>query len=216
MSKKPGANLTHADSLDEKIAAAASGDLSGLGDVKVLQAACDRAEAGDETAMSAFREMAKVVPGMWDVFSNLAEATENAVLKRLAGDNLPAREGMKLRLQDMRVELAGPVCSPLERLLVERVVACWLQMQYADAMYAQRSPDLNLVWTEHYQQRQDRTHRRFLSACKSLAQVRKLALPVLQVNIGDKQVNIAHAEVSAGQAIGSVRALAGRDAAATV
>jgi hypothetical protein len=44
---------------------------------------------------------------------------------------------------------------------------------------------------EHYQRRLDHAHRRYLSALKALALVRKLALPVLQVNIAKKQVNVA-------------------------
>ncbi len=36
----------------------------------------------------------------------------------------------------------------------------------------------------------DATHRRFLSAVKALALVRKLALPALQVNIARRQVNV--------------------------
>ena len=39
--------------------------------------------------------------------------------------------------------------------------------------------------------RMDRAHRRYLTAIKTLAIVRKLALPVLQVNIAKKQVNVA-------------------------
>ncbi len=37
----------------------------------------------------------------------------------------------------------------------------------------------------------DRAHNRYLSAIKTLATVRKLALPILQVNIAKKQVNVA-------------------------
>jgi hypothetical protein len=37
----------------------------------------------------------------------------------------------------------------------------------------------------------DKAHARFLSAVKTLAQVRKLALPTLQVNIARNQVNVA-------------------------
>ena len=33
--------------------------------------------------------------------------------------------------------------------------------------------------------------RRYLRACETLARVRKLRLPTLQVNIGEKQVNVA-------------------------
>jgi hypothetical protein len=90
----------------------------------------------------------------------------------------------------LREELAGPSPTPLERLLVERVVACWLQVQDADVRYAQ-AKSLSLEWSKHHQQRMDRAHKRYLSAIKALTLVRKLALPVLQVNIARKQVNVA-------------------------
>jgi len=37
----------------------------------------------------------------------------------------------------------------------------------------------------------DKAHARFLSSLRTLAQVRKLALPTLQVNIARNQVNVA-------------------------
>ena len=41
------------------------------------------------------------------------------------------------------------------------------------------------------QRSRDRAHHRYLSALKALAQVRKLALPALQVNIAKEQVNVS-------------------------
>jgi len=49
---------------------------------------------------------------------------------------------------------------------------------------------------DYHLRRQDRAHRRFLTAMKTLATVRKLGLPVLQVNIGENQVNVANATVT--------------------
>jgi hypothetical protein len=37
----------------------------------------------------------------------------------------------------------------------------------------------------------DRAHKRYLSAIKTLATVRKLAVPVLQINVAKQQVNVA-------------------------
>jgi hypothetical protein len=44
-----------------------------------------------------------------------------------------------------------------------------------------------------HQQRIERAQRRYLAAIKTLAQVRRMDLPTLQVNIGEKQVNVAGA-----------------------
>jgi hypothetical protein len=45
----------------------------------------------------------------------------------------------------------------------------------------------------YYQKAIDRAHKRYLSAIKTLAVVREPAVPVLQVNIARKQVNMAGA-----------------------
>jgi len=70
-------------------------------------------------------------------------------------------------------------------------------MQDADMRYAQNQKGCAFVESEFYQRRQDRAQKRYLSAIRTLALVRKLALPVLQVNIARKQVNVGQAQVIA-------------------
>ena len=53
---------------------------------------------------------------------------------------------------------------------------------------------------EFHQRRIDHAHKRYLSALRTLDQVRKLALPVLQVNIARRQVNVA-AGAAAGEGL---------------
>jgi hypothetical protein len=129
------------------------------------------------------------------VYGDLAAQAEQSFVRAAAGKNLAFREGLLAKLQALRGELSGPSPTPLERLLVERVVACWLQVQDADIRYAQLG-NVPLSQAEYAQRRMDRAHRRFLSAVKALALVRKLALPVLQVNIAQQQVNMAGAAVA--------------------
>jgi hypothetical protein len=103
------------------------------------------------------------------------------------------------KLELLRAELLGDNPTPVERILVERVVACWLQVQAAELRAAQ-STDTYLKQLDFQQRRMDATNRRFLAAVKTLALVRKLAVPVLQVNIAKKQVNVAaNAVVPAGE-----------------
>jgi hypothetical protein len=85
-------------------------------------------------------------------------------------------------------ELAGPQPSPLERLLVERIVICWLQLYYADTLYAQHMEDLSFQQAEFHQQRISKAQARYLAAIRTLAQVRRLGVPAVQVNIGQQQV----------------------------
>jgi hypothetical protein len=51
-------------------------------------------------------------------------------------------------------------------------------------------PGLSVSQADFQQRKVDRAHRRFLSALRTLAQIRKLALPSLMVNIArNQQIN---------------------------
>lgn len=50
---------------------------------------------------------------------------------------------------------------------------------------------MSIAQANYFQQRLDKAHARFLSALRTLAQGRKLALPTLQLNIARNQVNVA-------------------------
>jgi hypothetical protein len=88
----------------------------------------------------------------------------------------------------LTTELAGPQPSPLERLLIERIAICWLQLSYAEVLYAKNIQDLGFQQAEHYEQRVSKAQARYLAAIRTLAQVRRLGVPAMQVNIGQQQV----------------------------
>ena len=156
-----------------------------------LDAALERAQKGDTEAAEVLTEAFDRKPKIWRNFQ-LAKQVEEGQLTAVTGDNLIFRAGIQRELQALKKRLMGPECSPLEELLVERIAACWLQVQWADYRGENVSKeDLTLAQADYRQRRQDRAHRRFLSAVKTLATVRKLALPALQVNIGEKQINVA-------------------------
>jgi hypothetical protein len=50
---------------------------------------------------------------------------------------------------------------------------------------------MTLAQSDHSRRRIDRTHRRLMASLKTLATVRKLALPAIQVNVARQQVNLA-------------------------
>ena len=56
---------------------------------------------------------------------------------------------------------------------------------------------MNFKQAEYHERSRDRANKRYLSSIKVLALVRKLAVPVLQVNIAKKQINVAGPCVSA-------------------
>ena len=149
-----------------------------------------RAEAGDAAALPALRELLKR-PGMVDgLGANLARSAAETLLTAFAGANLHAREVVSAKMAALRAELAGPDAPPVERLLAERAVCCWLHLYHLEHTYAAKS-SMSLELATHYQKSIDRAHRRYLSALKALAEVRRLAGPTVQVNIARKQVNVA-------------------------
>ena len=120
------------------------------------------AENGDASALSALKERLpeEIDTFLLEEYGELGQTAENALVKAVAGGNLLHVEGLKLKAQQMKEDLAGPHSSPLERLLVERVVCCWILATYADAMYAQGMAGRPWAADECLQRRQDRTQRR--------------------------------------------------------
>jgi hypothetical protein len=158
-----------------------------------IAAATNRADRGDQNALAAIGQVFDLVPSVWDAYGDLAAAAENALVELWAPNSALTRVGLRKKLAAMRTDLAGPEASPLERLLAERAVACWLQSYHADFTYARALKELPPEEAEPYQRRQDRASRQYLKALRSLADVRRLLVPALQVNIADRQVNIAGA-----------------------
>ena len=105
-------------------------------------------------------------------------------------ESLIIKESVRRKVAEVRADLEGPNPTPLESLLAERASICWLTVNHYESSFA-RSSRPTYREAEYQQRRIDAAHRRFLSAVKTLAMVRKLALPSIQVNIGENQVNVA-------------------------
>jgi hypothetical protein len=146
-------------------------------------------------ATPAVREEILLQVGDW------ARRTQLAWIDKLSEGVDINREGLVAKTTKMREELAGPTPSPLEQLLVERIVSCWLQVNEAESRFQTREGGGSLVKGEYWQRRYDRAHRRFLQSLKALAQVRKLLGPNIQVNIAEKQVNVLEAGPARGRGV---------------
>jgi hypothetical protein len=141
-----------------------------------LHAVVRRAQAGDRTALPDLRKALDEHPGYFDHAGDLALMAQHTWLDLLSGTDLFIRETVERKLQEMRVELAGANPSPLEMLLVERIVACWLQLNHSDTVFAgnQSSPE---AVRKELMKRQESAQRRYVDAIKQLAQLRKLVSP---------------------------------------
>jgi hypothetical protein len=159
------------------------GEAPGLGAeiVKVIR----RAEDGNAEALAKVRELAKKeLPYLWDCYGNMAKIAADTLIRASAGENALGREATDRKLAEIRKDLGRPNATPLEKLLAERVALCWLHAYYADAMAAQNlAQSCNARTAEFLMKRQDRAHRQFLAAVKTLAVVKRLAVPEMRAAV---------------------------------
>jgi hypothetical protein len=124
----------------------------------------------------------------------LARLTEGMLLD----GNWPAgmlRQGIELELDRMRADLGYNEGSELEKMLIDRLLACWLNVQRSEqrrAAVLYSEPTLEVA--AYLRAELETANANFLRASKTLATVRKLLRPlavVAQLNIGGQQVNIS-------------------------
>ena len=169
------------------------GDRDYVPSVSEMRALLNRGHAGDESVLPELRKL--IARGtMAETFGNVARTADLALAKSFFGDDLTAREATLEKMKKMRAELGGENPPPLEALLVDRVASCWLQVAQADYI---ATVNIGRPDQADNMRRQNGAHRRYLGALRTLAIVRKLALPNLQVNVG---MNQAIGPVIAGSA----------------
>jgi hypothetical protein len=102
----------------------------------------------------------------------------------MCGKDLLMRESIRLQLDAMARELAGADASPLERLLIDRLIVTWLEVQHADldrTMPTSGPENIKLALLRL--KRQESAQKRYLVAVRTLALVRRLLEPKLMVEV---------------------------------
>ena len=129
-------------------------------------------------------------PELWQFLGDLGRRAKDAWIERATGEDALQRETLMRYVAALEQEFAGPQPSALERLLAERVLVSWLEVHTLDPVLTGKK-EMTLAQASFFDRRRDRAHRRLLSAIRTLATVRRLVVPSLQVNIADKQINVA-------------------------
>jgi hypothetical protein len=138
-----------------------------------IRAVLERARGGDLGAQPAFRQTLDAHPQIWQAYGDLAAHAQRSWVELIGGSDLALKASLDRKLAAMKAELGGPDPSPLEALLVERIVACWLQAYHADAA-ASQVQEMSIPQGHYLRKRQDSAHRRYLSAVATLATTRRL------------------------------------------
>jgi len=140
----------------------------------------DRAQAGDRSVLPELDQLLQHRSDIWKQCGDLAHQAEEAWVTVCAGTNLLASETLKRHVAALKDGLLGQTATPLERLLIDRIAVCWLQVHAADLEVARTATGGTVaqVPTPHVAStRLDSANHRYLAAMKQLALVRKLLPP---------------------------------------
>ena len=166
-----------------------------LGELRTLS---QRVEDGDKSARKELRNaLRESAPEVISRASDIGRRGQWALIKTVAANDPLTEEALVARLDLMRAEVAGPEPSPLEVLLTERICSLWILIEVLEMLVSvqllgdlpreRRSP---MSFLQHVFKWQESANRRFLSAIRELARVRKLQnnTPGVQFNT---QINLA-------------------------
>jgi hypothetical protein len=131
------------------------------------------ANASEPGAVEALERFLDDAPEIWQHAGDLAGRSEDFLVAAIAGGNEVLRQSIVRQAERMRTELACPTPSPLENLLVDRIVAGWLHVHFwelTDAPGAEHTPR----YRRFAEQRMKIAERRYGAAIRSLALLRKL------------------------------------------
>ena len=130
-----------------------------------------RARQGDQDVLPELRAWLDR-SSVWRQFGDLGKQARDAWLRLIAGDDLVLRESILRKLDDMKRELAPSQPTATERLLIDRIIANWLQLHYAELAGTQalNKPKLSEFWAR----RQSRAERAYLASLGALTTLRRL------------------------------------------
>ena len=131
-------------------------------------------------------------PAIWHAVGDMVEQAARHLISKAAG-SYAIKASMTKGWDQMQLDLARPSDGALERLLVQQVVIAWLHLGYVEYQYSAVTTEtgLTIKRAEYWERRLSAAQRRYLRATETLARVRRLQLPAVQVNIGAQQINQA-------------------------
>jgi hypothetical protein len=126
------------------------------------------------------------------VFDSVAAIQNELIANMMGGEQDVIKIAVAEYALSIRDDMGYHDAPIMEKLLIENIVTCWLRLQHYEQQVAFRMQgNHSLTVLEFWERRLSMAQRRYLSACETLAKIRKMAIPALQLNIGDKQVNVA-------------------------
>ena len=166
-----------------------------------LEKLSDKVANGDKKARGELRRaLRESEPEVVREASELARMGQRFLIKTAARGEALAEEALVVRLDTMRSKIAGPDPSPLEVLLVEKIVSACMLTELLDLLLSAqlttelpKKQQMSHSFLKFYLGWQERAHRRFVSSIRELARVRRLqsGVPNSQTNV---QINVSKPE----------------------
>jgi hypothetical protein len=160
-------------------------DIKNLADI--LHFAGPTAGAGKMGLWREFRALARQHPQEFieECGGDPAQQAREALFEKFPFSCQVSREGMAVKLRVFRDELAGPRPSAVEWHLADAAALAWAD--YHRCVIERENLTDRDDWRlrSYHDQRLDRAHKRFIRSMKALADVRKLDLTAIQININD-------------------------------
>ena len=163
-----------------------------------LEKLSDRVANGDKKARGELRRaLRESGPEVVREASELARIGQLCLIKTATRGRTLAEEALVVRLEMMRSEIGGPDPSPLELLLVEKIVSAWILTEVLELLLSAqlmtelpKSQRMPHSFLKFYLGWQEQAHRRFVSSIRELARVRRLqsGVPHSQTNV---QINLS-------------------------
>jgi len=156
-----------------------------------------KAEAGNTEARRELRrKLQETSPVVVARASDIGRRAQHLLIDTASAGDPLTEDALSGRLDMMREEIAGENPTPLEVLLTERVVSCWMLVELFDVLMAAQlwrgnEKDVPPSYLKHMIRWQESVTRRYLAAIKGLVQVRKLLRPSVQINYAEQKVNVA-------------------------
>lgn len=142
-------------------------------DWKLLQEQIAQANRGCRQSLAWLRDFLDRNPQVWAHIGDLARTAEAAWIGLIAnGDQLLA-ESLKRQLQHLKSELLGEQVTVPEKMVVDTVLATWLECHHLRAVDAD-SRSRTAGQTNLLLKRLESAQRRHFAALKQLAALRKL------------------------------------------
>lgn len=161
-----------------------------LDDFVEIVARAYKAKKPAEEDLNAIRKFLHKYPEFCPVVFSLSDVTQGQIIKALLVQE-PARIAIEEQLVSIRNKLGYHDAPIMEKLLIENIVTAWLFVQRCETRIALMQGAQSMRELEFWERRLSLAQRRYLAACESLAKIRKMNIPALQLNIGNKQINIA-------------------------